>query len=101
MSEGGSYYFGGHNSGPNSGPNIGPNSGPNIGPNSGSYSDYNNLDCLDEDGVDDCAVVNEYDEESQEVDVDTIVIGQHEEKEDEEEADYEDDIEIHEESLED
>ena len=44
-------------------------------------------------------MVNEYVEESQEADVDTIVIGQ--EEENDEEADYEDDIEIHEESLED
>jgi len=58
-------------------------------------------DCLNEDSVKDCAVVNEYVEESQEADVDMIVIGQQEEEENEEEADYEDDIEIHEESLED
>ena len=77
MSGGGSYYFGGHN------------------------SDYDDRDCLNEDSVEDCAVVNEYVEESQEAEVDTIIIGQQEEEEDEEEADYEDDIENHEESLQD
>ena len=74
---GGSYFFGGRN------------------------SDYDHPDDDDDvDVVDDCAVVNEYIEESQEEDVDTIVIGQGEEGNGEE-ADYEDDIEIHEESLED
>ena len=77
MSGGGSYYFGGHN------------------------SDYDDRGCLDVDSVDDCAVVNECVEESQEAEVDTIVIGQQEEEDDEEEADYEDDIKIQEESLED
>ena len=62
------------------------------------YDDDRRLDTLD-DGVDDCEVANKYVEESQEADVDTIVIGQ--EEENDEEADYEDDIEIHEESLED
>ena len=50
-----------------------------------------------------CTVANEYIDEYEEADVDTIVIDQEEEYEEEdeyEEADYEGDIEIHEESLE-